>query len=161
MEQTNKLELIKRTLQVVKSYNGEYDATILANCSLGLLFIAKEKYGEALSKARSEDILKKWGINVADIQICRKYDKKQNAYKEEERNVSNISRHIRNSFAHCNFEWINQDRNIAGIHFKDYPSSKHTPQTCTFDMEMTIANLRLFLESVANHILTTKRKPRI
>ena len=53
---------MKYTLEIVQRYGGEYDATLLLNCLLGLLIVPKEACFESISEDPISD-LAEWGIS--------------------------------------------------------------------------------------------------
>lgn len=60
------LDFMRRTLEVLDTYRGEYDATILVNCLLGLLIVPKEKSFEKIPDSPIGD-LSNWGISPSSI----------------------------------------------------------------------------------------------
>ena len=107
------LTFVKRTKQLIKIYTGEFDATILVNCAIGLLFIAKEKYGDTLGLIKNPEIIRQWGIDIDKIECCKRYNSDTKKLENEPRTLRAICRHLRNSFAHCNFSPINENRIVV------------------------------------------------
>lgn len=57
---------VDHTLKVLQSYDGEYDATILVNCLLGLLVVPKESFLKAIPEEPLSE-LGRWGIEPSSI----------------------------------------------------------------------------------------------
>jgi hypothetical protein len=57
---------VDHTLKVLQSYDGEFDATILVNCLLGLLVVPKESFLNAIPEEPLAQ-LHKWGIEPDSI----------------------------------------------------------------------------------------------
>ena len=56
----------EHTLQLLKGYTGELDATLIINCLLGLLIVPKETVLKAIPDSPLSD-LPRWGINQSSI----------------------------------------------------------------------------------------------
>jgi hypothetical protein len=56
----------EHTLAVVEEYKGEYDATLLINCLLGLLVVPKETMLDAIPETPLSE-LHHWGISPSSI----------------------------------------------------------------------------------------------
>lgn len=149
MEITENKDFIKRTRQIVCTYKGEFELTLLLNACIGLLFVAKEKYGNILSK--SVQNLKSWGIDVDDIKIC-KHLSKSKIIVDEKKTVYAVCKHIRNSIAHCNFRFKNADRKIVGIILYDFVTQEQI-KTKTFELSISIPDFKRFVLSVSDYIL--------
>lgn len=54
-------DFMRRTLKIVRDYEGPYDATLLVNCLLGLLIVSKESLIASIPDTPFED-LAVWGI---------------------------------------------------------------------------------------------------
>lgn len=57
---------MRHTLKILDRYDGEFDATLLVNCLLGLLVVPKESYLKAIPETPLAE-LANWGINPASI----------------------------------------------------------------------------------------------
>ena len=57
---------LAHTLELVRTYRGEFDATLMMNCLLGLLIVPKEKFLQQIPEDSLED-LAKWGITPDSI----------------------------------------------------------------------------------------------
>lgn len=57
---------MSHTLKILNAYTGEYDATLLVNCLLGLLVVPKESFLKAIPEAPFTE-LSAWGIDPKSI----------------------------------------------------------------------------------------------
>ncbi len=116
MEFSDKFELdfMKRTLEIVKDYKGERDATLLLNCLLGLLVVPKER---SFNKIPKEPIssLNNWGISPDSIKTFGKeFDG-----SDRKENLQQLVRGLRNAVAHFRISPINEKGKVKGFKFKD------------------------------------------
>lgn len=148
-------DFLSRTIKLVNEYDGKWDATMFMNACVGLLFIATEKYSKEIESLGTKDFFTDL-IDTTKINICRKYIKSKRNYKEEEKNLLNVSRHIRNSIAHCNFEMTKGNRNtVSSIKFQDFyervtPKSRKDKRT--FEFEISMSNFRKLIMKLATTI---------
>ena len=151
------IEFVKRTKQLVKSYQGDYEASLLINMSIGLLFVAKEKYGFALGRIKNTDVLNQWGIDPGCIKCCKHFNRKKNKVEDEPKTLNSICRHIRNSLAHCNFEVVNDNerRIIVAYRLFDwcFIDRDNNNPVKTFEYEISVESLKRFLNAVSDYII--------
>ena len=86
---------MRRTLYIANSYGGEYDATLLVNCLLGLLIVPKEALLEKVPDTPF-DSLAAWGIDPKSI-LCKGRSKEGH---EESPTLRQLVRRLRNAVAH-------------------------------------------------------------
>jgi HEPN pEK499 p136 len=60
-------EFMRHTLRILEAYDGEFDATILVNCLLGLLVVPKESFLDAILPEAPLTELPAWGIKPQSI----------------------------------------------------------------------------------------------
>ena len=153
MEYKNEpFDFVARTKENLISYCGPYKATFLLNSTIGLLFIAIEKYADELKKSSKAIPLEEWGLKPEKITICKK--KKNNLFIDEEKNAFVVGKHIRNSFAHGHFSQIVNPSNnrIVGFKICDYdPYPNQRVQT--FEADYKVKELKDYLLFVAEFIL--------
>lgn len=148
-------DFLSRTIKLVNEYDGKWDATMFMNACVGLLFIATEKYSDKIGSLDTTEFFKDL-IDTTNINICRKYNRSKRIYKEEEKNLLNVSRHIRNSIAHCNFEMTKGNKNIvSSIKFQDFyervtPKSRKDKKT--FEFEISMSDFRKLIMKLATTI---------
>lgn len=104
---------MQRSLNLIDTYNGEYETTQLLNGLIGLLFFPHEKMRELIPETSLQE-LEAWGFNPECIVNA-------GANKEpQELNLREIIRHLRNSVAHCRVNpFPNDNRPCEGFYFAD------------------------------------------
>jgi len=130
-------DFMKRTLEIVREYNGRYDATILVNCLLGLLVVPKERIFDRIP---NEDIcnIAKWGIKLDSI---KKYGKCSCGDKHP-KTLRQLVRSLRNSVAHFRITPIHADNKVSGYAFKD---------SSGFAAELSLPELSDFVQRLSIH----------
>ena len=129
-------DFVRRTLQIVSGYSGEYEVTMLLNCCLGLLVLPKEKHHNSIP----DDILPVegylWGLSRAKVTVkCESC-----GYT-----LKNIMRRIRNSICHFRITVIADNLNqITSLVFKD---------TGGFKAELSVIELSELTRAFAEHVL--------
>ncbi|MGC8660790.1 MAG: HEPN family nuclease [Desulfomonilaceae bacterium] len=105
-------DFMKRTLDLVKNYQGDFDTTLLLNCLLGLLIVPRET---SLNKIPTDPIyhLKNWGISPESI-IRRGSRNRSNEYPDTLRSVVYS---LKNSVAHFRIQPVQESRSVKGFHF--------------------------------------------
>ncbi len=112
------LDFTKRTLELVNEYKGDYEATLLVNCLLGLL-IAPNEYEEIKEELRKENSnAKVWKDFIDKVENWEKCKAKEGKQKQRAANLMNFIKSIRNSLAHFYFEPI-QEKRVKGFRFRD------------------------------------------
>ena len=127
-----------RTLSIVQNYDGEYDATLLINCLLGLLVLPKETL---LNKIRetSQDSLDHWGIGKASIIKAGKCDHGHT----HELNAWQLIRRLRNAVAHFKVTPFPSKGNVKGFEFKDRNQ---------FHAKLTLLEIKDFVICLSKHL---------
>jgi hypothetical protein len=150
------LDFVKRTKEIIEQYDSfqlntdeKYEVTLLLNCFVGLLILPQQKLFDELPTTliNSRD----WGISPNDIETI--IDNRRNI---EEKNVRNIARHLRNSISHYRFTAYPASVDaIKEIEFLDYLNDKTTK---SFEVTITIDNLRIFINKISSDFITTMEK---
>lgn len=147
---------IKKTQEIIVQYgklnlpeSKEYDITLLLNASVGLLFIAQQKYNSSFTNIEHEPALNNWPYIENKVSICRKYNKGTKRVENESITIKSVCRHIRNSIAHCNFRYVtnNADR-VIEIVFDDYSHNDHT-----FHLQIEVEDFSNIAIAISNFIL--------
>ncbi|WP_462137712.1 HEPN family nuclease [Candidatus Mycalebacterium sp.] len=113
------LDFTKRTLELVKEYEGDYEATLLINCLLGLL-VAPHEFDEIMYLLRREEERTKWRKLFLDrVEDWGTYKAKDNKEKPRGQTLINFIRSIRNSLAHFHFEPMHKNKKVKGFCFRD------------------------------------------
>lgn len=112
------LDFTNRTLELVKEYKGDYEATLLVNCLLGLLVAPNEfdEIKETLKKEKSNP--EKWKPFIDCVENWGTYTKK-GKQNPRPKTLMSFIRSIRNSLAHFNFQPIHEKERVEGFVFRD------------------------------------------
>lgn len=137
-EQEFERDFLRRTLDLVKQYDGPYDATLLLNCLLGLLIVPKESSIEKIPED-PVDQLSRWGISPSSIRAFGAIT--NNSPRPD--TLRGIVWNLRNAVAHFRFEPRHHQRRVTGFGFTDRSG---------FHAEIEIAEIRDFVERLANHL---------
>lgn len=135
MEYTDQFErdFMRRTLELVRGYEGPYDATNLLNCLLGLLIVPKEKSFDKIPND-PVDRLGDWGISPASIKSFGRKDSKT---------LRQVVRGLRNAVAHFRFEPMHVSGRCVGFRFHDDSGFRATIEN---------DEMRVFVEKLAQHL---------
>ena len=152
MELTHIIQFVERTQKILEQYKktqiptGEkYEVVLLLNACVGLLFIGRQKYNSRIK----QDKLETHGLNSKCVTIC-----KDNNGADEDVNMRTVSRHVRNSIAHCRFDFINNSGNITGIRLYDKVSERAKDNT--FEMAMDVSQFQSYVLTISDFILQKK-----
>lgn len=127
----------ENTLAVLDGYSGEYDATLLINCLLGLLVLPKETMLDAIPEIPISD-LKNWGVNISSLKIAeaRKND-------PDPGTLRGLVFNMRHSVAHFRIKPIPSEGEVEGFEFKN-DRGLHA--------EFSLSELRVFLRNLSSHL---------
>ena len=129
---------MKRTLALVTEYDGPFDATLLVNCLLGLLFVPKESLIAKIPTTEFDSLLQ-WGIDPSSIKRVGRCE-----YGQEHRpNLRQLVRRLRNAVAHFQIEPHHKDGRVAGFTFRDQNG---------FHAEISLAEVKAFVTKLAAHL---------
>lgn len=131
-------EFIKRSLELLKQYKGQYNATWLLNCLLGLLIVPKEACLDAIP-LEPIDNTKKWGIPRDAIKSLGKFN---NPNRNPE-NLRGLVWRLRNAVAHFRFKPIPEVGEVKAFYFTDQNE---------FEAEINLDDLKVFVEKLAQKI---------
>jgi hypothetical protein len=145
------LDFVKRTKDIIKQYDSfqlsedkKYEVTLLLNCFVGLLILPQQRLFDELPTTLITK--EEWGIAPSDIITI--IDRFRN---NEDKNINNIARHLRNSIAHFRFTAVSDKVDkIIEIKFLDYLNDKIT---ISFEATITIDNLRLFINKISSDFI--------
>ena len=148
-------KFIERTQQIIRQYDKFqlpakefYDITLLLNCCVGLLFVAKEK-GKNAFIDKNKRPLNEWHIDENAIGILKKA--KDNKLEDEPKTLFNVCRHLRNSIAHCYFQTVSKNGVIDELVFRDFLPNKPTVfVNQTFEYTTSVNSFREFLQLLSN-----------
>lgn len=102
------------TLNILQSYDGPYDATLIVNCLLGLLVLPKETMLAAIPNTPLSD-LPKWGVS----EICIKnYGRVTNKIPEPA-TIRGLVANLRHSVAHFRIKPVPNSGNVHSFEYKN------------------------------------------
>ncbi|WLG82740.1 HEPN family nuclease [Pseudomonas cucumis] len=104
---------MRRSLELIDTYQGEYETTQLLNAFIGLLFFPNERMPDLIPEKTLQDI-EAWGFSQNCIINA-------GAHKvPQEINLRELVRRLRNSVAHCRVDpFPNDHRSCEGFCFMD------------------------------------------
>lgn len=127
-----------RTLKIVTDYNGQLDATLIANCMIGLLILPKEKL--TIKYPKLDNVLPEdWGIDNSMIINHGNCDHGH----QHRLTTKQLLRRLRNSVAHANFNPIHENGLVRGFEFKDRNG---------FHAKIPLTTMLLFFQKLAEYI---------
>jgi hypothetical protein len=128
-------DFMSRTLKFVREYKGEYNATLIINCLLGLLVVPKETSYDKIPNDPIRENLSSWGLSEECI---------TNYGNQNPKTIRQLVRHLRNSVAHFKIEPIQgKGRLVEGFRFENRSG---------FMATITLPELRAFVEKLSNHL---------
>lgn len=136
------MDFISRSHEIVETYHGAYDATLLINCLLGLLILPKERFLNQIH----ENSITDWGIEPSSIKCNVKCDYGHH----HEVNLRYLIKKLRNAAAHFNIEPIHEGKNVSGFSFEDRG----------FKAELSISEIRQLVSRMANHFRSNSDESR-
>ena len=130
-------DFMRRTLDLVKQYKGEHDATLLLNCLLGLLIVPKESF---INKIPEDPVscLPRWGLSVQSIKSFGKQKGQDHPHT-----LRQVVWSLRNSVAHCRFEPVHENGKVTGFSFDDKSG---------FSATINLIEVRQFVERLAEYL---------
>ena len=130
-------EFMRRTFVLVDEYKGLYEATLLANCLLGLLVVPKEAWYKKIPEADFNS-LSDWGIRPDSITPGKcEYG------NEHQPNLRQLVRKLRNAVAHFKVRPINKDDEVHGFSFEDRGG---------FCAKLSLDEIGALVRHLANHL---------
>lgn len=129
---------MQRSLELIDTYNGEYETTQLLNGFIGLLFFPHERMRDLIPETRLQE-LEAWGFDPGCIINA-------GANKElQELNLSEIIRRLRNSVAHCRVNpFPNDHRPCEGFYFSDKNG---------FEAKIPTDQIKSLMKNLLEHLL--------
>jgi hypothetical protein len=130
-------DFMLRTLKIIREYKGEYDATLIINCLLGLLVVPRETSYNKIPNDLIKENLSSWGLSENSI---------TNYGYENPKTIRQLVRHLRNSIAHFQIEPIQgKSRLVEGFRFENRSG---------FMATIMLPELKAFVEKLSNHLET-------
>jgi hypothetical protein len=107
-------DFMHRTLAIVQDYSGEFEATLLFNCLLGLLVVPKETQFNRIPKD-PPDRFSEWGLSPETIKCFGTC----NHGRQHIPDLRQFVKNMRNAVAHFNIEPTHENGEVAGFSFRD------------------------------------------
>lgn len=141
MEYTNSFELdfIQRTLSIMDEYKGEYDATLLMNCLLGLLILPRERLFDNIQNKPLSECSKP----ISDLGTCL----------NNRCDLKELIRYLRNAVAHFNVKPMSEGHVVVAFSFKSNGLRALIPLTLLREFVMELAS-HLITHSNVNSVIT-------
>lgn len=105
----------EHTLAVVDEYVGQYDATLLINCLLGLLVVPKETVLNVIPETPLSD-LGKWGIAPASI---KNPGTSRGPRDPDPNTLRGLVANLRHSVAHFRIQPVPKDGDVVAFEFRN------------------------------------------
>jgi hypothetical protein len=132
---------MRRTLEILRTYEGAHDATMLVNCLLGLLIVPKER---SLDRIPEDPLpsLGTWGISPQSI---RRFGKCQCGHAHPE-DLRQLVKSMRNAVAHFRIKPQHANGKCTGFEFKDQSG---------FHAVVSLEEMNAFARRLAEHLEAT------
>jgi HEPN pEK499 p136 len=104
----------EHTLQLVQSYNGPYEATLIVNCLLGLLVVPKETVLNAIPESPLSE-LPKWGIS----ENCIKNPGLPTPKNPRPETLRGLVTNLRHSVAHFRIKPVPATESVHSFEFRN------------------------------------------
>jgi hypothetical protein len=131
-------EFVRRTRSVVEEYSGEYEATLLANCLLGLLVVPKEHLFDRIPN-EPLDRFPAWGVPPEAIQSPGRCD----FGETHDMNLRQLMKSLRHAVAHFAVSPLNEDGQSVGFIFKNRNG---------FELTLRLDQMRKLAIQLAEHL---------
>jgi hypothetical protein len=134
-------DFIRRTLTLLQEYDGQYNATLLINCFVGLLIVPDEKLFDEIP---TDSLMSAsgWGIPMSAITQFSVASGK-NPYPDTIRGVVHS---LRNAVAHSRFTPQHDGGMVIGFQFTDRSG---------FDATLGLTGLQTFVQRLAAELTRT------
>jgi hypothetical protein len=137
------VEFIDRTRNILATYRGEHDVTLLMNCLLGLIIVAYERYEK--SRHIFFDVPIKNIKELEEITLSKGFYFKPKKWKRkgstalEEKTLRVLIKKFRNGIAHQNVEPKNLCGRWVGVHVWN-----EFDRVRDMEVELTVEQLKTF-----------------
>jgi hypothetical protein len=130
---------MRHTLAIVRDYRGEFDATLLVNCLLGLLIVPKEDYLKAIP-ADPLDNLPNWGIQRSSIIAAGRVSPKSQV---KVTNLRELVTSLRHAVAHFNVRPFPDHGEVRGFVYTN---------GIGLHARISLSEMREFVTRLAEHL---------
>lgn len=129
----------EHTLAVVEEYTGDYDATLLINCLLGLLVVPKETVLNAIPETPLSE-LHQWGIAPDSIKAP---GFKRGAKDPDPNTLRGLVANLRHSVAHFRIQPVPKEGEVAAFESRNDIGLRAV---------VSLSELRVFLKRLSAHL---------
>lgn len=131
-------DFMRRTLAIIKNYDGPFDATILINCLLGLLVLPKEVLLDKVPMTPYER-LAEWGISPTSV---KRFGRCEYGH-EHPPTLRQLIKRMRNAVAHFKIVPVHTNGEVEAYEFNDRND---------FHAVVSISELKSFVIKLATHL---------
>jgi hypothetical protein len=128
----------EHTLQIVRGYDGPFEASLMINCLLGLLVVPKETVLDAIPESPLEE-LPKWGINTESI-LSAGRPTKANPRPDT---LRGLVTNLRHSVAHFRIKPIPETEDVHSFEYTNESG------LCAV---ISLSEMRVFVEKLSEHL---------
>lgn len=140
------IDFIKRTVDIINDYDGQYEVTLLLNCCTGLLVLPKEVHNNLIPNLEIPVTGSIWGLKRSYLSFGSQGD---------DYTLSYIIRRLRNGICHFKVQTLpDGSGNISTLIINDFNGSRSS--TDTFKAELPISALKELVNALACHVLQHK-----
>lgn len=129
---------MQHTLEIVRTYNGPFDASVLINCLLGLLVVPKETSLGAIPLDPLSE-LSKWGINPDSIESVGRSTRGN----PKPDTIRGLVINLRHSVAHFRLKPVPRTSDVHSFEFSNRDGFKAT---------ISLKELRVFVDKLADYL---------
>jgi hypothetical protein len=129
----------EHTLIIVNEYSGQYDATLLINCLLGLLVVPKETVLNAIPETPLSE-LASWGIEPASIKAT---GTSRRSSDPDPNTLRGLVANLRHSVAHFRIQPVPKKGDVVAFEFKNDRG---------LDAVISISELRDFVTQLSDYL---------
>lgn len=144
------IELIRRTKELIQSYNGKYNLTLLMNGILSLIVLPQQHN----SRIRKLKFMNQNLDEIPDIEFVLNSSNFLFDPRNFNQDLKNLLNRIRNGIAHQRIEAISEGNKWKGVIIEDYDRNNNLG----LHLELTTAELRRLSFYVADKYLKELEK---
>jgi len=146
------VELIKRTKELIKSYKGKYNLTLLMNGLLSLIVLPQEHN----SRVRKLNFMNKDLNDIPEIQFILNSPNFYFDRRGYNNDLKNLLKRMRNGISHQRIETINENKKWKGVILQDLDRHNNVG----LNLELKTSELRNFAFYIADEYLKELNKAR-
>lgn len=144
------VELIRRTKELIKSYKGKYNLTLLMNGLLSLIVLPQEHN----SRVRKLNFMNRDLNDIPEIQFVLNSPNFYFDRRGFNNDLKNLLKRIRNGISHQRIETINENKKWKGVKIQDLDRHNNVG----LNLELKTSELRNFAFYIADEYLKELNK---